>query len=434
MSRSQAPTAALRTRVTDVEEHSDDLARRVRAWLFTRDPRALWPALDPILLQRSADAIGRAVGSLLRGDSTVLGSADGQDAYAFGVAAFLTGTGPLLGHYNKHGSLDVSDALADVLARHLGHGRLRVDRIAHGVAPALDQLVAAGVTPTVIKGFHTAHCYFPEPGLRPMADVDLVVSPDEVPQAEAALRAAGFTPSPVVANPYKRDWYPADDDERIWSLERFDSRDGWKLELHDGANFGELPSFGLRLNAGASSGAPWSVNGVPVRTPRQPWLTVILATHLSAELHARCLLRVVELVFVIRRDRQDGLLDWDALEAALDVSGARRFVYPALSLVEKLAPGTVDAGLLSRARRASTRLTRLVADRLTPTAPILEDRFLLAERLMWIASGRHVIRSITNWVNPVPNRSLREVLDMYQSRLWRLLSGRVAWRWQKEDQ
>jgi putative nucleotidyltransferase-like protein len=413
--------------IADTGGQSTSLSSRARAWWFTRDPRTLWPALEPTLLQPSADAVGRAVTSLLRGESSTLGSAAGQDAYAIGIAALLTGTGPLLGRWVEQGSLDVSDALADVLARHLGQGRMRIERIARGVTPALSALVTAGVTPTVIKGFHTAHCYFPEPGLRPISDVDVIVTPAEIPRAEAALRAAGFTPSSVIARPYKRDWYPPGDDGRVWSFELFDVRDRWKLELHDGANFGELPSFGLRLDVGLRSGTPWHACGVPVRAPAQPLLTAILATHLATELHTRCLLRVVELSFVIRRDRELGLLDWDAFDALLDESGARRFVYPALSLVERLLPGTIDSGFLARTRRASTRLARVVTDRLTPTFPILDDRPILAERLMWIGSGRDAVQSIANWVNPVRGAPWRQTLNLYHSRLARLLSGRASW-------
>jgi hypothetical protein len=377
-------------------------------------------------LQPSADAIGRAVATLLRGDPTTLGSAGGRDAYPIGIAALLSGTGPLLGRWVEEGSLDVSDPVASVLARHLSHGRMRADRLAREVAPALNGLVAAGVQPMVIKGFHTAYEYFPEPGVRPISDVDTVVAPERVPRAEEALQAVGFNPSPFATTPYKRDWYPPDDDKRIWSVELFDERDRWKLELHDDASFCDLPTFGVRLNAGLGLQTRPHPHAPGVRTPAQPLLTAILATHLAAELHMRCLLRTVEIVFVVRRDRELGLLDWNALEAFLDESCATRFAYPALALVEKVAPGTIDAGLLSRARRASTRLTRFVADRVTPTFPIL-DRFILAERLMWIANGRQAIQSLANWINPAAGRPLRETLKLYHSRLVRLLAGRASW-------
>jgi hypothetical protein len=412
---------------TATGDPSAELAARARAWQFGRDPRALWPALDPALLQPAADAIGRAVAVLVRGQSTALGSARGDDAYAIGVAALLTGTGPLLGYWVENGALDVSDAVAAVLGNHLAHGRARAQRIAREVGPALGCLVAAGVTPTIIKGFHTSYAYFAEPGLRPISDVDVLIAPGEVRKAEAELRRVGFVPSDVICKPYKRDWYPSDDDGRIWSVEVFDARDRWKLELHDGYNFGELPSFGLGLESRLGATMRWLVDGIPVWVPAQPLLTVALAAHIAGELHTRCLLRVVELASVIRRDRELGLLDWHALDHLLAQTRADRFVYPAFSLVEQMVPGTIDQGILQRARRASTPLARLVTRRLTPTFPVLDDRPILAERLMWIKTRQHAARSIMNWLNPVPDRPWAETLGLYHSRAVRALLGRASW-------
>ena len=410
------------------EEPHDDLLARARAWNRTRDPRTLWPMLDPSTLEPAADAIGATVAAHLRGERSTLGDATGSDAYAIGIAAFATGTGPLLGHWVEQGTLDVSDSLALVLARHLEHGRRRVVRMTRGAWPAFESLLNAGITPTVIKGFHTAHVYFPEPALRPMADVDIVVAPDDIEKAELALRAAAFTPSHVVERPYKRDWYPPDDSPRIWSFEVFDARERWKLELHDGANVGRITTFGFRPEDATRSGAPWQLNDLVLRAPIQPLLTVILAAHLSVELYPRRLSRLIELVYVLRRDCGRGFFSWDAFETLLDSGGAHRFVYPALALVEKLSPGAVDEAVLTRCRRASTRLTRVVADGFTPTRPLLEDRRVIAERLMWIANPRDGIRYLARWLNPVRGGTWEEVRDIYHARAHRLLFGHVSWR------
>jgi hypothetical protein len=412
---------------TDVEDSPEELAARARAWWLTRDPRTLWPRVDPRMLQASGDAIGRTVSSLLAGRSTSLGSAAGVDAEVIGVAALLTGTGPLLGQWVERGSLDVSERLSSVLSRHLSHGRMRVKRISHGVAPALGALAKAAVVPMVIKGFHTAHRYFAEPGLRPISDVDLIIAPTEIRQAEAALQRVGFKASHIVNTPYKRDWYPPDDDRRLWSFQVFHARDRWKLELHDGANFGELPSVGLRLDVGPRASTRWCAGEIPVRAPAQPLTVALLAAHLSAELHQRCLLRVAELVLVVRRDQELRLFDWDAFEALLDESGADRFMYPALALVEQLAPGTVAPRILGRLRRASTRLARAVVQRLTPTSPILEDKPILGERLMWATNPRQATQLIASWVNPAPSGAWRDTLTVYHSRAVRLLAGRASW-------
>jgi hypothetical protein len=392
----------------DTDEPREDpevLAQRARAYQGSHDARVLWPELELSLLQPAADAIGKAVASRLDGRPATLGAAGGHDAYAIGIASHLAGVGPLLGQWIERGALDVSEAVAAVLARHLSHGRRRVMRIADGLTPALARLLDAQITPTIIKGFHTAHVYFDEPGLRPLADVDVVVPPDEIARAEAALREAAFAPSLRIERPYKREWYPSDDDDRLRSLELFHAHDRWKLELHEAADFALLPRYGFRLDVGVRT-EKWIASGMPVRVPAQPLLTAMLAIHLSAELYTRRLLRLVELVFVIRRDRESGLFEWGDFEALLDECGARRFVYPALSLVEQLAPGTVDAAVLERCRRGATRLTRQVVEGCSPARPILHDTFSIAERLMWIANPRDLLVRVVDWVTRVMRGSM----------------------------
>jgi len=268
--------------------------------------------------------------------------------------------------------------------------------------------------------------YFDEPGLRPLADVDVVVPPDEIPRAEEALSQAAFAPSWRIERPYKRDWYPPDDDDRLRSLELFHVQDRWKLELHEAADFALLPRYGFRLDVAARS-ANWNPYGVPVHSAAQPLLTAMLAIHLSTELYTRRLLRLIELVLVIRLDRSLGILDWSDFEALLDDCGARRFVYPALSLVEQLAPGTVDAAVLERCRQRTTRLTRHVAKGFSPTRPILHDRLSVAERLMWTANARDVLARVAEFLHPLPGAPWSELMLIYRGRVSRALRGSVSW-------
>ena len=409
------------------DDAAGDLTPRGRAWLATGDPAALWPALQPGTLQPAADAIGRAVAAILRDERASLHAADGRDAYAIGIAALLSGTGPLLGHWVERGVLDASEPVAVVLARHLEQGRRRMERITAGVRPALAALHTAGLAPAVIKGFHTAHAYFPEPGTRPIGDVDVVVAPGDVARGEQQLRAIGFTPNNVIDTPYKRDWYPPDDDGRMRSFELWHARDRWKLELHDGLNFGFTAPYGVRLEAAAPFDGGWHVLGVPVRVATQPLLASLIATHLSGEPYASRLLRLVELTLVIRRDGALGLLDWSAVRELLERSGALRFTYPAFALVERLAPGTVDATLLTSARAAATRLTRRVTEGLTPTSPIVQHGVSLAERLMWTRGPVDTMRRIALMAMPVPGHPWRHSLMTYHGRVRRLLAGRVSW-------
>ena len=60
----------------------------------------------------------------------------------------------------------------------------------------LGQVLAAcsesGLEPVCLKGVHLAAAYYAEPALRPMNDIDLLFTPEELPQAEALLLKLGY--------------------------------------------------------------------------------------------------------------------------------------------------------------------------------------------------------------------------------------------------
>lgn len=57
----------------------------------------------------------------------------------------------------------------------------------------LDALAAWGIIPALFKGAILAHTVYPTSACRPMGDLDLWVSVDEMPRARAALEAIGYT-------------------------------------------------------------------------------------------------------------------------------------------------------------------------------------------------------------------------------------------------
>lgn len=405
------------------EPTHDELAQRVARWDRTRDIRALWPGIDRGALQRAADALGAAVASWLRGEHPALEATLGDDARALGVAAMLTGAGPLVGLFVERGAADATPAVAAVLAEHLAHGRARAARMRRGLVPALEALRGEGIGPVVMKGMHTAYVHFDDPGARPTSDADLIVAPDEVARAERALAAAGFAGSAIVRTPYKRDWYPPDDDPRLHSLEHFDARDRWKIELHAGVSFDYLAYRPLDLlHVGGT--VDWDGLDVPVRVPTPAALVALLAVHASGELYGRRLLRLTELVLVARKEQA---LAWRDVEQVLDRSGALRLAYPALALADRLAPGTVDPATLAITAREANAFARRVAARFGPTAPLVDDHYALDEKLMWTTGTASVLRSLVNPILPDAHDGWRGAVAAYQRRLRRLGSGRMFW-------
>lgn len=403
-----------------------DLEKRSRRWLATSDPASLWPGVDVGALGPAALAIEESTRRILDGRAASLGRTDGSDARAIGIAALIAGMGPLLGYWIERGLLDVSGPLEVVLRRHLVHGRARIGRIRREITPALDALIAAGTAPGILKGFHTAHVYFPEPGVRPLADVDVYVEPMHAARAAQALTDVGFVAARNDAQ-FKSDWYPPGRTRRIRSLELWDARSPWKIELHEALDFGTLLRHGVRLDAAAPVNGKWDALGVSLRVAPLPLLFVSAAVHLSSELSSSRLLRLVELVLMVRRDVPSGALDWNAVEDLLEQSGATRFAYPAFTLVEQLAPGAVPARLHARARQRSSRAAAGVVAALTPATPIITDHVSFAERVMWEPNTLGVARRILEMFFPTARVPAREMLRIYGRRLRRLFTGRVGW-------
>ena len=390
------------------------------------------------LIQSAADAIGDVVARVLRGEHARLefprpGVDDERRVRALGVAGLLTGVGALLGAWIERGEVESDPAFAPALARHLAHGRARGARIRAAVIPVLARMERAGLSPGVMKGFHTAHVYFPEPGARPFADVDVVVAPEAIPRTEAILRDAGFIPEVRVGTTnYKREWSPPEGRGDVWSHELWHVRNRWKLDLHDGLNFAyvlqnvraaQVPRFTDTLR----------LDDVVLRIADPSEVIALQAAHASTELYSHRLLRLVELVLVVRRAASLGTLDWRAVESSLAERESSRFAFPMLALAERLAPGTVDADLLARLERGTTARARRVTSGLTPTAPILDTRFSVSDRLMWASGVLATARRLWRMVTPVEGAASGQRLRVYRHRMLRLLSMALASRSRHSD-
>ena len=312
--------------------------------------------------------------------------------------------------------------LSRLLARHLAHARARETRIRAAAIPVLGLLERAGLQPGVMKGFHTAHAYFPEPGARPFNDIDVVVPPPAIADAERILLEAGFVPQRRVgARSYKREWLPPDDPGDVWSYELWHARSAWKLDLHDGLNFAAVMQ-NVRTPQAPRFTDSLTVDAVTLRVADPNELIALLAAHASTEIYSQRLLRLVELVLVVRRASVLGTLDWRAVESSLADRGSLRFAYPMLALTERLAPNTIDAPLLARLSAATTARARDITSALSPTAPILPRGFSLSGRLIWASSLRETLRRLWRMVAPLEGASRRHQLRTYRHRAMRLLA------------
>jgi hypothetical protein len=122
-----------------------------------------------------------------------------------------------------------------------------------------------------------------------------------------------------------------------------------------------------------------------------------------------------------------GSLRWPDVLDAFDRTKAARFAYPALELVERLCPGTVDATVLAATRNATTARGRQAVARLTPVGGS-SDGSNLAIVLMWAATPVEKARLFYGILADEFGRGPRNVLTSIRALLRRLLRGSVTLR------
>ena len=293
---------------SDAPDDATESSRRVTAFERSGDPADLWPGLSERTRVAAAREIERITSEVLAGRPAAIG--DAHDAYALGVAGHTTGMGPVVGRWIEDGRVTANAAVAAVFARHLDHGRRRAVRMEREVLPALDAFIARGIPVVALKGLHTSRVYFDEPGMRRLSDVDLLVPPSRVADAETSLASVGFEANGPAHRPYKRDWIGPGVDPRFFSVEYADARTSWALELHASLDRVYNAGTAARLDSERTRTQPFVVAGRTIAALEPELLFVYLACHASQELESMRLLRVFEMVRVIRGAARPLRLGW----------------------------------------------------------------------------------------------------------------------------
>jgi hypothetical protein len=261
--------------------------------------------------------------------------------------------------------------------------------------------------------------------MRRMADVDVLVAPEHIDAAEAALRSAGFHPGGEALRPYKRDWLPPGSAPRIFSVELDDPRNRWSLELHASLDRIMHPGAVARLDGERECIELVELDGRELSVLRQPLLAISLACHCSQELGSSRLLRLYELVRVIRADHAAGRLDWNDLLEMLARTGAARFAWPAFALAHELSPGSVDPRVLAMGSAASTWAARRTVQRLVPAGGSLDESGALRQS-MWTRGPVSLLQRALRNVWPASFTRPRDVLPGWRVRLRRIQAGLLS--------
>src|SRR2546422_7350676 len=212
----------------------EEIDARLARYAMTLDASVLWPEVTARAFRAAQDELARTTAAVLADPPAPihLEPPGGADAHALGVAAFAAGMGPLLGFWRKTGRIAADPAFEGLLAVHLDQGRRRVARLGSERDRVVLALADRSIEATVLKGIHTAFEYFPDPGTRPMADVDLLVRPEDGEAARAALRSLGYGEHSATVTPDRSYWTPPGVLRRPRSLEIPHADDPWSLDLH----------------------------------------------------------------------------------------------------------------------------------------------------------------------------------------------------------
>ncbi len=381
-------------------------------------PAWLWPEVQVESWAAAMAEISKAVPAVLAGNRS---SVPTFDPMAFSLACYTSGTGALLGYWLERGKIDAPPDLADLLQLHLKHGRARADRARTEFREKVGALVDAGLPIVVLKGGHTAHAYFPGPATRPMSDLDLLVPSESAPAAEVALATTGLE----CAARTKREssWvYPgaARHPRSIWLAHEGDP---WSVDLHSSLNFSAgagAPLVRFDSAEPIETSEPWPLDD-RAGVLAQPLLLLHLAVHASGGLHSLTLLRMIEIVLVVRHDTTARRLSWDDFLHAGAETNALGAAYPALDMAERLAPGTIPAHVLKISAEVVPVRARSIIDRLEPATAHRVDRASVGEHFMWASGFSGWARQLASDLAPTSG-----FWPIYQARAYRLLRRRVS--------
>ena len=316
-----------------------------------------------------------------------------------------------------------------LLAEHLDQGRRRTTRLLGELDRVIAALHARDITVVLLKGADTAQRYFPDPGTRPMADVDLLVAPERCGATREVLVSLGFEQQEGMTPPHRTEWLQRGASREVQSLLVNHVENPWALDLHTTVDRELYPGLGAAFGPfDVEAQQRWN-GSARTRALRQPLLLAYLACNASQDFTTLQLVRLVELVFVIRRDFAGRAQAWDAFGAFVAETGTGRFVYPSLELADRLVPGTLDPLVRRRLLPAVPARLRRVVDGTDVGALIRYHPMWVTARLMWARRPREYLAYLAYLVWPrTPGGpvGLGQFFRQQRRRLSRLLD--TSWR------
>ena len=388
-----------------------------KAWALSQgNPTWLWPEVAVSDWQLALLEIEQACMAVLAGARA---QALAADPMAMGLAGYTSGMGPMLGQWIQEGLISASPAISGLLTAQLSANSARMESLLASAAQIAAHFAAAGIGVTLLKGVHTASTYFRHAGCRPMSDIDILISPDDLGPAARVLGSLGYRQTEKRL--LESCWRHRDGAGEPRTTMFLEADDPWSVDLH--------VSLDVKGPPGARPARVSQVSHLTAPAPAipgaeqlaQPALLMHLAAHAGSGFHSLTLLRLFEIVLVTRRDRASGALSWDRFAELGAATGSLAFAYPALALARRLSPDDIPHSIVDCcARSAPTRVTSLV-HQLRPASAHRIDRPTLREHFAWTSGPGGWLQRLAADVMPAPG-SVRQTAAIQASRargLWR---------------
>jgi hypothetical protein len=254
----------------------------------------------------------------------------------------------------------------------------------------VDELQRHQIEVMVLKGAALVPLVYPDPGVRPMDDLDLLVHRDDLERAEKIIIGTGYRASGTAPA-------TAHDDEahhHLPSLVRFDGT--VTIELHHKlGSSGSPPDFDV--SGVWARGLPFDAGDMACLRPSDEDLLAHVCLHFLVDrvrlFSRRALRQICDIAATI--DARSDTLDWERLLE----DAAERGYAAALALALGAAAATVDAG------PPDAVLADLAPERVVPGVPDLIRRRVLRDS-SWTSLERLTARqpSVLHLLPPNPDR------------------------------
>jgi hypothetical protein len=316
-------------------------------------------------------------------------------------AALVHGVAPLLAA-RLEGSVAWAALAPELQAYCVEQRGLNCRRVAlmrADLAAILRAAAQEGVAALPLKGAALVERYYAEPGLRPMADIDVLVRPADLPRLDRALAGLGFQALEETAR--HRAYGRGAPVVVAWEHEHPDNPRGVEVHTSVGEQLRAM-SYDITDSLWAGA-APTTFGGAPGLLPAPAGLLHHLLIHTCHNIFNRRL-RLIQLYDIALVAPAVSAAEWLQLSDTATRAGEARLLYAPLALAEgflgPLAPGEARERLAAATPPALRRLL----GRLTPSAVSLYERSEASPqfKLAWYRPGGEWMRALLRVVMPAP--------------------------------